>query len=122
MIPVLKVMRCFKEGKIVVTGNHTKAIQVEIEGDRKILDVYDFSFEDPSDDNIFVKLSKARDLGSKLKNIDQTLVVRHKGKDVMKFGKEANPKISLLVTMSRNVEISDLLELRRLSKTMDPKE
>ena len=118
----MKTMRCLKEGKITLSTNQTKVIQVEIKGDTKILDIHDFSFEITGDDNIFEKLSKARDLGGELKKKDQTLVVRHKGNDVMKFGKDANPKLSLLVTMSRDVEISDLLELRRLSKTIDPEE
>jgi len=118
----IKIMKGLKTGRIVLTTNQIKAIQVEIEGDRKILDVHDLSFENPGDDNIFEKLRKARNLGSNLKDNDQTLVIRHKGKDVMKFGKEANPKLSLLATMSKDVEISNLLELRRLSKTIDPEE
>ena len=119
---IVKIVKSLKTGKIVLMTGQKKAIQVEIEEDRKILDIHDFSFEDPSSENIFETLGKARDLGSSLKNNDQTLVVRHKGKDVMKFGKEAKPKLSLLATMSRDVEICDLFELRRLSKTIDPEE
>ena len=96
------------------------AVQAQMNKYTKIVDIRDFSFEDPGDDNIFEKLSKARDLGTTLKEEGQTLIVRHKGKDVMKFGKDVTPKLSLLVTMSRDVEICDLLELRRLSKTVNP--
>ena len=109
-------------GTISLEIDGVLAAQAQMNKDTKIVDIHDFSFEDPDDDNIFAKLSKARDLGSTLKENDQTLIVRHKGKDVMKFGKDANPKLSLLVTMSRDVEITDLLELRRISKTVDPEE
>ena len=109
-------------GNISLEIDGTLAVQVEMKKDTKILDIHNFSFEDPGDDNIFEKLSKARDLGSILKEKDQTLIVRHKGKDVLKFGKDANPKLSLLATMSRDVEITDVLEMRRLSKTVDPEE
>ena len=110
------------QGNISLEIDGDLAVQAEMKKDTKIVDIHDFSFEDPGDDNIFEKLSKARDLGGILKEKDQTLIVRHKGKDVLKFGKDANPKLSLLATMSRDVEITDVLELRRLSKTVDPEE
>ena len=68
--------------------------------------------------NIFTKIAKARDFGKLLKKNDQTIVLCYKGKPVMKFGKEANPKLSLLVTFSRDVEITNLFGLRRLDKNL----
>ncbi len=110
------------QGNISLEIDGVLSAQAQMNKDTKIVDIHDFSFEDPGEDNIFEKLSKARDLGSILKEEGQTLIVRHKGKDVMKFGKDANPKLSLLATMSRDVEITDIIELRRLSKTIDPEE
>ena len=106
------------QGNIELELDGVMAAQIHMQKNIKILDIHDFSFEDPGDDNIFEKLSKARDLGSMLKENNQTLIVRHKGNDVMKFGKEANPKLSLFATLSRDVEIANFLELRRLSKTI----
>ena len=108
------------QGNVELELDGVMAAQIYMKKNIKILDIHDFSFENPGEDNIFEKLGKARDLGSMLKENNQTLIVRHKGKDVMKFGKDANPKLSLLATMSRDVEICDLLELRRLSKTIEP--
>ena len=45
-----------------------------------------------------------------------TLEIKHKGKLILKLGKNANPKFSTLVTFSRSVEIIDLKELRKLDK------
>ena len=104
------------QGNISLEIDGVLAVQAHMNKDTKIVDIRDFSFEDTGDDNIFEKLSKARDLGTTLKEEGQTLIVRHKGKDVMKFGKDATPKLSLLATMSRDVEICDLLELRQLSQ------
>ena len=117
---LIRAMRSIREGKITLMSDKTIMVQLEIKGDVKIMDIHNFSFEEPGNDNIFGKLSKARDLGNNLKNNSQTLVIRHKGNDVMKFGKEARPKLSILATMSRDVEISDLFELRKLSKLGDP--
>jgi hypothetical protein len=77
------------------------------------------SFEDSNGDNIFTKIAKARDFGKLLKNNNQTVVLCYKGKPVMKFGKEANPKLSLLATFSRDVEVTNLSELRRLGKNLN---
>ena len=40
----------------------------------------------------------------------------HKNKLVLKMGKNAKPKLSTLVTMSKDIEIVDLKELRKLDK------
>ena len=50
------------------------------------------------------------------KNVNVTLEVLHKNKLVLKMGKNAKPKLSTLVTMSKDIEIVDLKELRKLDK------
>ena len=45
-----------------------------------------------------------------------TLEIKHGGKIILRLGKNAKPKFSTLVTFSRNVEIINLKELRKLDK------
>ena len=45
-----------------------------------------------------------------------TLEIKHKGNLILRLGKNAKPKFSTLITFSRNVEIINLKELRKLEK------
>lgn len=94
----------------------TKAIQIDIKENKKIIDIHDIAFANIGNSNIFAKISKAKDIGRMLKKHNQTIVICHKGKTVLKFGEEANPKLALFITRSKDIEVTDLFELRRMSK------
>ena len=64
------------------------------------------------------RLSDARDLAKTLKKEGVTLDIQHKGKLVLRLGEKAKPKISKIITMSGNIEITDIKALRSLEKGM----
>ena len=64
------------------------------------------------------RLSDARDLAKTLKKEGVTLDIQHKGKLVLRLGEKAKPKISKIITMSGDIEITDIKALRSLEKGM----
>ncbi|MGQ0638070.1 MAG: hypothetical protein ACT4N1_01730 [Nitrososphaerota archaeon] len=114
----LKLIKGIRTGSLYVSENGTKSLQIVADGNDKIIDIIDFSFNTPSTQEIFTKLSEARKFAEKLKKQNITLRISHKGKMVIKLGKEANPKLSRLITRSDAVEITDIRELRVLDKRL----
>lgn len=114
----LKLIKGIKTGSLYVSENGTRSLQIVADGNDKIIDITDFSFNTPSTQEILTKLSEARKFAEKLKKQNITLRISHKGKMVMKLGKEANPKLSRLITRSDAVEITDIRELRVLDKRL----
>lgn len=114
----LKLIKGIKTGSLYVSENGTRSLQIVADGNDKIIDITDFSFNTPSTQEIFTKLSEARKFAEKLKKQNITLRISHKGKMVMKLGKEANPKLSRLITRSDAVEITDIRELLVLDKRL----
>ena len=110
----LKLLKGIKAGSLHVSENGKKSLQVVADGNDKIIDIIDFSSNIPTTQEIFTKLSEAKKFAEKLKQQNITLRISHKGKMVMKLGREANPKLSRLITRSDAVEITDIRELRIL--------
>ena len=44
-----------------------------------------------------------------------TIEVRLRGDPVLKLGEKANPKLAKIITLSSNIEITDLRKLKKLS-------
>ena len=114
----LKLIKGIKTGSLYVSENGKKSLQIVADGNEKIVDIIDFSSNIPTTQEIFTKLSEAKKFAEKLKQQNITLRISHKGKMVMKLGKEANPKLSRLITRSDAVEITDIRELRILDKRL----
>ena len=114
----LKLIKGIKAGSLYVSENGKKSLQIVADGDEKIVDIIDFSSNIPTTQEIFTKLSEAKKFAEKLKEQNITLRLSHKGKMVMKLVKEANPKLSRLITRSDAVEITDIRELRILDKRL----
>ena len=60
-------------------------------------------------------MSEAKDLAKNLKQENITLEVKLKGEPVLKLGEQANPKLAKIVTLSGDIEITDLKKLKKLS-------
>lgn len=114
----IELLKGIRSGSLHVSENGKKSLQMIADGNDKIIDIVDLSFNVPTTHDIFTKLSEAREFAEKLKKQDITLRISHKGKMVMKLGKEANPKLSRLITRSDAVEITDIRELRFLDKRL----
>ena len=61
------------------------------------------------------QLSEAKELAKDLTQKKTTIEVRYKGDPVLKLGEKANPKLAKIVTLSSNIEITDLRKLKKLS-------
>ena len=66
--------------------------------------------------SLLKQLIKAKHIGKILKKENMMIEILHKDKLVLKMGKNAKPKLSSLVTSSKDIEIVVLKELRKLDK------
>lgn len=102
-------------GKLSVTCNDSPAINFHVDGSTKIIDVIDIPIEITKMPGFLKQLSEAKDLAKNLAKQKTTIEVRLRGDTVLKLGEKANPKLAKIVTLSSNIEITDLRKLKKLS-------
>ena len=105
-----------KSGQLSISNNEKTAIEFNSKGSTRTLDIIDLPTKIPGNMSLLKQLTEAKDLAKMLSKEGITLEVKHKGKLILRLGKNAKPKLSTLVTFSRSVEIIDLSELRKLDK------
>ena len=116
----INLLKLVKTGSLDVSENDKKTITFSFNENKIIVDILDITFN-ISTKGILTRLSEARQFAKHLKEKNLTLCISHRGKIVMKLGKEANPKFSRIITQSVAVEITDLRELRKLDKRLRSK-
>ena len=102
-------------GKLSVTCNDSPAINFHVDGSTKIIDIIDIPIEITKMPGFLKQLSEAKDLAKNLAKQKTTIEVRLRGDTVLKLGEKANPKLAKIVTLSGNIEITDLRKLKKLS-------
>ena len=102
-------------GKLSVTCNDSPAVNFHVDGSTKIIDVIDIPIEITKMPGFLKQLSEAKDLAKNLAKQKTTIEVRLRGDTVLKLGEKANPKLAKIVTLSSNIEITDLRKLKKLS-------
>ena len=102
-------------GKLSVTCNDSPAVNFHVDGSTKIIDVIDIPIEITKMPGFLKQLSEAKDLAKNLAKQETTIEVRLRGDTVLKLGEKANPKLAKIVTLSSNIEITDLRKLKKLS-------
>ena len=102
-------------GKLSVTCNNSPAINFHVDGSTKIIDIIDIPIEITKMPGFLKQLSEAKDLAKNLAKQKTTIEVRLRGDTVLKLGEKANPKLAKIVTLSSNIEITDLRKLKKLS-------
>ena len=102
-------------GKLSVTCNDSPAINFHVDGSTKIIDIIDIPIEITKMPGFLKQLSEAKDLAKNLVKQKTTIEVRLRGDTVLKLGEKANPKLAKIVTLSSNIEITDLRKLKKLS-------
>jgi arginyl-tRNA synthetase len=112
------LLKIVKAGSLEVSENHKKSVRFSFNEKKITVDLLDIKFNIPTTKGIFTRLSEARNFAKTLKKKNLTLCISHKGKIVMKLGKDAKPKLSRMITQSSAVEITDLRELRKLDKRL----
>ena len=102
-------------GKLSVTCNDSPAVNFHVNGSTKIIDVIDIPIEITKMPGFLKQLSEAKDLAKNLAKQKTTIEIRLRGDTVLKLGEKANPKLAKIVTLSSNIEITDLRKLKKLS-------
>jgi hypothetical protein len=105
----------FQGGSLNVTCDGSRSVNFTAEGSSRILDIIDIPIEITKRPGLIKQLSEAKDLAKNLKQQGITLEVRLQGEPVLKLGEKANPKLAKIVTLSNNIEITDLRKLKKLS-------
>ena len=107
-----------QSGNLKVSCNNTPSINFITEGNSKIIDIIDIPIDITKRPRLIKQLSEAKDLAKNLKQENITLEVRLKGEPVLRLGEKANPKLAKIVTLSNNIEITDLRKLKKLSDVL----
>lgn len=117
----VNLLKCITKGKLEIKENNKQSMQFDIKDGKITINLIDLSFNVPYSTGVLSKISEAREFAKKLKEKNITLCISHKGNAVLKLGKDANPKFSSFVTKSKDVEITNIRELRRLDKRLRQK-
>ena len=102
-------------GKLSVTCNDSPAINFSVDGSTKIIDIIDIPIDITKMPGFLKQLSEAKELAKDLTQKKTTIEVRLRGDTVLKLGEKANPKLAKIITLSSNIEITDLRKLKKLS-------
>ncbi|MCG3779080.1 MAG: hypothetical protein JW390_10089 [Nitrosopumilus sp.] len=103
------------KGTLNVSCDGTPMINFTADGSTKIIDVIDFPIEIKKMPGFLKELSEAKDLAKNLANAKTTIEVRFRGDTVLKLGEKANPKLAKIITLSSNIEITNLMKLKKLN-------
>ena len=102
-------------GKLSITCNDSPTINFYVDGSTKIIDIIDIPIEITKMPGFLKQLSEAKELAKDLAQKKTTIEVRLRGDPVLKLGEKANPKLAKIITLSSNIEITDLRKLKKLS-------
>jgi hypothetical protein len=105
----------FEGGRLRITCDNEPSVNFTATKDTKIIDIIDMPIRISGKPGLIKQLSQAKGLAKELKQKNTTLEVRLHGEIVLKLGEKANPKLAKIVTMSDNIEITDLKKLKKLS-------
>ena len=106
----------FQSGNLKITCDDTPTINFTASDELKIIDVIDSPIKISKKPGLIKQLSEAKEFAKNLKKQNKTLEVRLQGETVLKLGKNANPKLVKIITLSNDIEISDLKKLKKLSE------
>ena len=105
----------FEGGRLRITCGNEPSVNFMATKDTKVIDIIDIPIKVSGKPGLIKQLSQAKSLAKKLKRENTTLEVRLHGETILKLGKKANPKLAKIVTMSDDIEITDLKKLKKLS-------
>lgn len=102
------------KGGLEINCDDQPAIRFSATKDARIIDILDMPVKLSKKPGFFKQLSQAKNLAKKLKEEKITLDVRYKGDVVLRLGEKANPKLARIVTLSKDIEITDLKKLKEI--------
>ncbi len=104
-----------EKGSLNISYGDSPAINFKSTGDSRIIDIIDLPIKLSNKPGLIKQLTEGKELAKKLKQEKVTLEIRLKGETVLKLGEKANPKLAKIVTLSNDIEITDLKKLKSLS-------
>ena len=105
-----------RSGDLTISDGDGTAIEFSSKGNVRRINIARLPTKIPGKMGLIKQLTEAKHIGKVLKDGDVTLEILHKNKLVLKMGKNAKPKLSSILTLSKDIEIVDLKELRKLDK------
>ena len=106
----------FSGGRLKIKCDGIESINFISQDDSMIIDIIDIPIKISGKPGLIKQLSEAKDLAKKLKKQKLTLEIRYLGDTVLKLGEKANPKLAKIVTLSGDIEITDIKKLKKLSE------
>ena len=122
---ISEILKYIKSGSLTINFNNKPTIKISLEEKFKKISVDVLSSFSLNDSNklkqdynikIFDLLATTKEFANNLNKNELTIYINRRGKEVIAIGKHANPKLSRLFTLNTNIEIKDLMELKRLDK------
>ena len=107
-----------QKGGVKIDCDDNPAISFTSADNIRTIDILDISMKISKKPGFIKQLSEAKNLAKKLKEEKVTLDVRYKGDLVLRLGEKANPKLARIVTLSKDIEISDLKKLKSLKNAL----
>ena len=83
-----------KSGQLTIANNEKTAIEFDSKGNTRTLDIIDLPTKIPGNMSLLKQLTEAKDLAKMLSKEDITLEIKHRGKLILRLGKNAKPKFS----------------------------
>ena len=105
----------FEGGRLRITCGNEPSVNFTATKDTKVIDIIDIPIRVSGKPGLIKQLSQAKSFAKELKRKNTTLEVRLDGETVLRLGEKANPKLTKIVTLSSDIEITDLKKLKKLS-------
>ncbi|MFZ8907450.1 MAG: hypothetical protein ACO2Y5_00875 [Nitrosopumilaceae archaeon] len=105
-----------EKGAVQISTNNTPSINFQTLGNSRILDILEIPITLSKKPGLIKQLSQAKNLAKNLSQQNITMEIRFRGDTVLKLGKDANPKLAKIVTLSNHIEITDVKKLKKLSE------
>lgn len=102
-------------GSLKISSDDEPSIIFKAEKDKRVLNIIDIPIKISKKPGLIKQLTEAKELAKNLKKEKVTLEVQFQGSPVLRLGEKANPKIAKIVTLSGDIEITDLKKLKKLS-------
>lgn len=117
---VASALCMLKGGRVEVRTGHAKSLVVTLGNDTIDLDFHDPYLFRAGERKIGImdSLKEMKSLGKVLADKDVTLSISRKNSPILKIGREAKPSLSLIATRSKDIQILNLKELRKLDKEL----
>jgi len=102
-------------GSLKISSDDEPSIVFKSDKDKRILNIIDMPIKISKKPGLIKQLTEAKELAKNLKKEKITLEIQFQGRPVLRLGEKANPKLAKIVTLSGDIEITDLKELKKLS-------